>query len=138
MSNLTPDNWIKIVAVAVGGAWTYLNYVRGRTFRKRLDVELPGSIGELNNVLYFSGQCKAKNVGSSHIPIIEYGTGVSIFSLWLQQDQDSMWKIAAKEIIVLPLIEKDAWIEPGETFSKPYIIALPHSEGHFVGSVPTS
>ena len=130
---MTADDWIKLGAVIVGGIWTWVNYVRGRTFRKRLDIELPGSVAELGGVKYFRGECRAKNVGSSHIPILKYGTGVTIFTLWLVKSPRGEWTIVEREINALDLVSKDAWIEPGETFSKPYIMTLPASTDQFVG-----
>ena len=40
------DTVVKIAAVIVGGAWTYLNYVRGRTYSRRLELAVSGE--ELN------------------------------------------------------------------------------------------
>jgi hypothetical protein len=129
---LSADDWIKAIAVVVGAAWTIMNFVRGRTYRKSLDVDLPGTFSVISGVVLFTGQCKATNVGSSKISIHSYGTGVYIYTLWLRQYTDG-WGVAEELIDTVSLVDSNAWIEPRESFRKPYIRPVPPSRGVFVG-----
>ena len=130
---LSADNWIKMVAVAVGAAWTLLNFVRGRTYRKRLETEISGNFSDRPGVILFTGDYKAKNLGSSEIPVLARGTGVYLFSLWLRRYTDGGWGVAEELINTVSLVEKDAWIEPTETLRKMYILPIPSGRGEFVG-----
>jgi hypothetical protein len=38
------DKIIKAIAVAIGGAWTYWNYKKSRTFAEKLELVLTGSV----------------------------------------------------------------------------------------------
>ena len=131
--SMSADDVLKSVAVIVGGAWTYLNYVRGRTFRKRLEVEITGSIFQDEGLSFFSGRCHLKNVGLAQTKIIEVGTGVSIYALRLVELEDGTRKTSKEEIVVLPLFEKHGWVEPGESISDPFVAVLPERKGRLLG-----
>lgn len=127
----TIDEAVKVTAVLVGGAWTYLNYARGRTFRTRLEVDLSGSIGHEGE--FFLGECLAKNVGLSKIPLQSKGTGVSVFAVRLATRADGSHRAWEEEVMVLPLYMKHGWIEPGETIGEPVLVAVPKSEMPLLG-----
>jgi len=127
------DELVKTAAVCVAGAWTYLNYVRGRTHRRRLEIEISGSLTELDGVQRFFGDCKAKNIGLSKAPFNEEGTGISIFALRLAPRTDGGFRIVKEEVVVLPVFTKHGWIEPGETISEPITVILPPGEESLLG-----
>ena len=131
-TSMSTDDVLKSLAVIVGGAWTYLNYVRGRTFRKRLEVEITGSIFQDEGLSFFSGRCHLKNVGLAQTKIVEVGTGVSIYTLRLVETASGR-KTSKEEIVVLPLFEKHGWVEPGESISDPFVAVLPERKGRLLG-----
>ena len=75
------DKVVKILAVLIGGAWAYLNYRRGRTFKKRLELTICGKTISRNGVLLLSGSAQLKNVGLSKVPIQQKGTAILISNL---------------------------------------------------------
>jgi hypothetical protein len=119
------DTALKCLAVIVGGLWTYLNYVRGRTFRKRLELTPSGTITDQGGTLFFTGQCVAKNVGLGKIPIQQHGTGVTIYALRLVPNPGGTPHTAEDLVTVLPLFERHGWIEPGEAIADPFFTVLP-------------
>jgi len=129
----TIDEAVKVAAVVVGGIWTYLNYRRGRTFQTRLELDLTGSIGEQGGAQFFLGECQAKNVGLSKIPVKSLGTGVSVFAVRLMARVSGGHRVVEEEVVVLPLFAKHGWIEPGETISEPVLVALPPSATPIMG-----
>ena len=128
------DEVVKTAAVCVAGAWTYLNYVRGRTHRRRLEIEITGSLSELDGVTRFFGDCKAKNIGLSKAPLREKGTGISVFALRLTPRADGTLRIVKEEVVVLPVFTKHGWIEPGETISDPITVIVPNGNQPLVGA----
>jgi hypothetical protein len=129
----TIDEAVKVAAVLVGGGWTYLNYRRGRTFRTRLELDLKGSIGEQGGAQFFLGECQAKNVGLSKVPVKKIGTGVSVFALRLVPRKGGGHRVVEEEVDVRSLFAKHGWIEPGETISEPVLLALPPSATPLMG-----
>ena len=121
----TVDTALKCLAVIVGGLWTYLNYVRGRTFRKRLELTPSGTITDQGGTLFFSGQCLAKNVGLSKIPVQQRGTGFTLYALRLVPNAGRQPHIVEDLVTALPLFERHGWIEPGEAIADPFFTLLP-------------
>jgi hypothetical protein len=128
------DEVVKTAAVCVAGAWTYVNYARGRTHRRRLEIEITGSLSELDGVQKFFGDCIAKNIGLSKAPIAKEGTGISIFALRLATRPNGTLRIAKEEVVVLPVFTSHGWIEPGETISEPITVLLPNAEQPLLGA----
>lgn len=127
------DDALKATALVVGAAWTYLNYVRGRTFRKRLDIEITGKILEYPDVLVFSGMCHLKNIGLAKTAFDQVGTGVSINALYQAATSGDSPFPRVEEVVVLPLFEKHDWVEPGETICDPFVAILPKQEDRLIG-----
>src|ERR1700675_1127674 len=75
------DKVIKILAVVIGGAWAYLNYVRGRTYKKRLETNVSGEWFENKGLSFLSGSAHLKNVGLSKFPIEQKGTAILVYDL---------------------------------------------------------
>jgi hypothetical protein len=98
------DEVVKIAAVVVAGAWAYLNYIRGRTHRRRLEINLSGALSEHAGEQFFFGSCSAKNVGLSKAPLNEEGTGISLFALRTATRPDGSKRLAAEELAVLSLL----------------------------------
>ena len=119
------DTALKCLAVIVGGLWTYLNYVRGRTFRKRLELTPSGTITDQGGNLFFAGQCVAKNVGLGKIPIVQRGTGVTIYALRLVPNPGGAPHTTEDLVTALPLFERHGWVEPGEAIADPFFTILP-------------
>jgi hypothetical protein len=128
----TVDEVVKVTAVLVGGAWTYLNYARGRTFQTRLEIDLSGTIGNSDGAQFFVGECKAKNVGLSKIPLKNVGTGVMIYAL-RSVSVPGGHRVAEEEVVVRDLFSMHGWIEPGETIADPIVIAIPPSSLPLLG-----
>jgi hypothetical protein len=130
---INTDAFLKVLALTVGAAWTYLNYVRGRTFRKRLDIKISGTILQYPDVCVFSGACHLKNIGLSQTNINQFGTGVTISALHYVEGRGENPFPKQHEVLVLPLFEKHGWVEPGETISDPFIAVLPNRPGRLLG-----
>jgi hypothetical protein len=128
----TIDEAVKVAAVVVGAAWTFLNYVRGRTFRSRLDVDLTGSISERHKVQIFVGACTAKNVGLSKVPLQKVGTGASVYALRLTPRKSGGFRLVEQEIRVFQIFDRHGWVEPGEEIAEPFAVTVPDGAGELV------
>jgi hypothetical protein len=126
------DEAVKVAAVVVGAAWTFLNYVRGRTFRSRLDIDLTGAISERGGVEFFVGSCAAKNVGLSKIPLQKVGTGASIYALRLAPRKSGGFRLVEQEIKVFQIFDRHGWVEPGEQIADPFAVTVPDAPGELV------
>jgi hypothetical protein len=123
------DKMVKIVAVILGGIWTYLNYVRGRTFERRLEPKISGKIspGVGVGTWMVSGMVQAKNVGLSKVDIEASGTAIVIEDMVLGTSKKGVPKIVEVDILggVLDVFKRHRWIEPGETIEESFAAPLP-------------
>jgi hypothetical protein len=123
------DKGVKIVAVILGGIWTYLNYVRGRTFKRRLEPTISGKVvpcGEMAG-LFVSGTAQVKNVGLSKVDIEQSGTAIVIDDMIPGASKKGIPKLVKANIPggVAGVFERHRWIEPGETIEESFAVLLP-------------
>ena len=109
------DKAIKALAVIVGGAWTYINYVRARTFKRKLESNISGEIFSKNSKFFVLASCRLKNVGQSVYNIQQKGTAVQAIAL---RDE-------GRDIVrVCEVFKEHGWIEPGEQIEEPMVIPI--------------
>jgi hypothetical protein len=120
------DKLVKIAAVIVGAIWAYLNYVRGRTFKKRLELKICGKTVCRSATLLLSGSAELKNVGLSKVAIEQRGTAILIYDLKAATLPEKEPINAVEErTLVLSVFENHGWIEPGETIQQSFLLQLP-------------
>ena len=122
------DKVVKILAVLIGGAWAYLNYRRGRTFKKRLELTICGNTISRNGVLLLSGSAQLKNVGLSKVPIQQKGTAILISDLRAGSSLAEPTEAAEELALVREVFKDHGWIEPGETIEDSFLLQLPANE----------
>lgn len=121
------DKAIKTFALLVGAGWTYLNYRRGRTFRRRLELEVTGELFERTGAHYLSMICRLKNVGLTEVPLQERGTACTVFAIREAEMRPE------KPEDIYEVFKEHAWIEPGELITHQELIPLPFFSKDLVG-----
>jgi hypothetical protein len=105
---------ITTLAVIVGALWAYFKFVKGRTFRPRLEVGLRGQWRIIDGQQWLQAQVSVKNIGASVVRLLQPGTGLRISALSEEQETapaDASWE----SLRVFSILEDHEWIEPGET-----------------------
>jgi len=54
------DAIVKFIALLVGAAWALMNYLRGRTYKRKLELGITGKLFRRNGKLYLSILCRLK------------------------------------------------------------------------------
>jgi hypothetical protein len=119
------DKIVKVAAVFIAAAWGYLNYRRGRTFKRRLEPKISGKIFLSNSAWILSGVAQLKNVGLSVVTIEQKGTAIVIDDLLVVADAGKPARIASETVAVLEVFKAHGWIEPGEPIEQSFLITLP-------------
>jgi hypothetical protein len=101
-----------------------MNYMRGRTYKRKLELGTSGKLFRKNGKLYLSIVCRLKNVGQSQYPIEQVGSACQI-SAYLEP--------GTEVIRTYPVFEEHAWIEPGEQIDNPLFMRVPVDEAKLVG-----
>lgn len=131
---LTKDNVtiageaVKTLAILFGGAWAYWKFVRGRTFRRRLELTLSGTTFDRKGSRYLSGVAQLKNVGLSRVAIEQEGTAIEVFRV-----RDIESHIKEEDFETLEVFVKHGWIEPGETIEEPFLLVIAEADETMIG-----
>ena len=113
------DTVIKVVAVMVGAAWTWMHYVRGRTFKPRLDLGVTARVFRKGGALYVLSTCTVKNIGLSKCEFKKKGTGCEIMGLTLD---------GPEKIATFGTFPEHGWIEPGEDLQHTSLVPVPEEK----------
>lgn len=104
------------VAVVAGGTWAYFKFVKGRTFRPRLEVGLFGQWRLVNGQHLLQARIKVKNIGASKVTLIQKGSGLRV-SMLADVQRTPPCVVAWQALRVFETLREHEWIEPGETVS---------------------
>lgn len=113
---------VKTLAILFGGVWAYWKFVRGRTFRRRLELTISGTSFERQGACYLSGVAQLKNIGLSKVTIEQEGTAIEVFRISDVKSQLSEEDLQTREVFA-----EHGWIEPGETIEEPFLLAIPEA-----------
>jgi len=119
------DKATKVIALLVGGAWAYLNYIRGRTFKKRLELKIAAKELKSKECLLLAGSVQMKNVGLSKFPVEQTGTAILLFDLIPALQSACLSEPLEESIGVREVFKNHAWIEPGETIAEDFLLQIP-------------
>lgn len=116
------------LALLIGGVWAYFKFVRGRTYRPRVEMQLAGEWwAAAEGKCPFRARVTIKNVGSSKLKLRQMGSGLRVSML--DPDQPAPPASARwREGKVYTIFDQHAWIESGETVSDVVLLDLGVSE----------
>lgn len=125
----TLKNIFEIAAIIVGGAWTYLNFFRGRTFKSRLEPSIECRAEEGGGNRHYLIVCMTlKCVGLAKVPIDQYGSGLIVYmevprdNADIQGPTEARW---SKTYWVIDVFKNHGWIESEEIVHEQVMIELP-------------
>jgi hypothetical protein len=121
-------NICEVLAILVGGAWTYLNYFRGRTYRPRLELGLSASIEKRGLHSFLGISAQVKNVGLSKVKIDQSGTGVLVYAAVPNADVDVSYPRELEwdeKYSIFEVFTSHQWIEPNEPVGQMLLVILP-------------
>jgi hypothetical protein len=120
------NNIVTSAAVVVGGIWVYFNYIRGRTFARRAELDVTASL-EGATSLYLCAAVTLKNSGQSRIPLNERMKAIRLFAI--RDPSDEAIEVANwQRIMTLPILEQHAWLEALETVTDTVVYNLPQAQ----------
>lgn len=114
---------VTAVALIIGGVWAYFKFVKGRTYRPRLEVGLFGQWRSVDDKHLVQARITVKNIGASVVTLLQEGTGLRVSVLALDQPKaptPAIWE----RLKVFEVLTDHKWIEPGETVSDDLLLDL--------------
>lgn len=115
---------ITALAVVIGGAWAYFKFIRGRTYRPRVEMQLAGQWQRVRGKLLLQARITIKNVGSSKLKLRQKGSGLRASMLDPNQPTPPAsvrWVDLEKTYTIF---DQHEWIESGETICDVVLLDL--------------
>ncbi len=113
------DKVLKVLAVLLGGAWTLMHYLRGRTFKRRLEPGVSGELFTAQGKPYLKMAFTLKNLGLSKCGIDWPGTWGEV--QLMKPAGREKWKR-------FELFRSHKWIESGEPVTDAVVLSVPPPE----------
>jgi hypothetical protein len=126
------SNLAQAAALVIGGAWAYLKFIRGRTFKSRARLELSAERHRYEDDPALLVTVAMQNEGLSKINLSlpnEKFVRVDAISpeTWMP-DLTLDWDEDAVLLRRVPLLQAHKWLEPGETINDHLLIPLRTTE----------
>lgn len=102
------DKLIKLIAVFIGGLWTWWNYRKSRTYEQRLELVVSGNVFARGD-LYGDLRVVVKNIGASKHTVASAGTSCELFAIWSDMSENS--------VDIFHVFALNDRIEPGESIA---------------------
>jgi hypothetical protein len=120
---------VTAVALIIGGGFAYFKFIRGRTFRPRLNLVVTSKVRREQGVLHVLMDCGARNIGARELRITAEGTAVRLLASSVVSTQDmeqspqssqSGWDLIG---VWQPVEAKT--LEPEEPLEDSVLVAIP-------------
>lgn len=124
-----------ILAIVVGGIWSYLKFIRGQLFAVRLEPKIDGkyiSDGKKNHLL-ITVQLKnaaASPVNLSKVILRQDGSAIRVFTYDASDNSTETQSVNWNRLTTLSVFEQHQWVETGEVIKEQRLISLP--PGHYL------
>ncbi len=113
--------------VIVAGFWTYFKFIKGRTYRPRLAVELAAQWRNVDGSDLLHVRVRVTNIGASMVDLNQYGSGLQVAFPADPAYNEIGWKRVrlrsgddphdGEVDRVFEVLTEHQWIESGETVS---------------------
>jgi hypothetical protein len=110
-----------VAAVIAGGLFAYFKFIKGRTFRPRLEVTMAGQWRDVGGHPLLHARVRVKNIGASDVTLLQNGTGLNVSRLVHRLPRPPA-AMSWERLRVFTIFEEHQWIEPGETISDDLLI----------------
>jgi hypothetical protein len=112
------------LALVIGASWAYFKFVKGRTFRPRLDVGMVGQWHVVDRKPLLQARVTVTNVGASVVRPLEKGSGLRVSVLAEDQPPAPSAEVWHALRVFNVLTDDHKWIEPQETVSDDLLLDL--------------
>lgn len=119
----------QIAGIIFAGIFAYYKFLRGRTFRPRLEPTLEAGIIEVGPLRHLKVQVRVKNVGLSKVAVDRKASGLRVFVYdGNGVPADKVSPVEWRRERTVDVFKDHGWVEPGETIEDNWLLSIPHSQ----------
>jgi hypothetical protein len=119
------QNIVTIIAIILGGFWTYFTFIKGRTLKEQLEPKVGAQVIKRNDQKFLVATLQLKNTGKSKINFKRKGTRLIVFKYQPSADSTAVtekdWELY---YAAPPILVDHRGIEPNEQIQEPVLIPL--------------
>jgi hypothetical protein len=117
-----------IIALVVGGVWTYFHFIKGRIYRPRLGAKIVGSVEVEDDLIYLLVTSTITNIGKSKVDLQHDGTAVRVFGYAPTSHPEGIQTVDWKRLGTYSVFENHGWLEGEETVDEQRLFLIPAQE----------
>lgn len=128
------DDWVKLAqivanaaqatAVIVGGVWVYFKFLRGRTFARRAQVEVEGTMTVVEHKRLIKAKVTLTNAGLSRLPLRKDFKWVEM-SASTAAPEELGAEVDWEPIMTSNVLTENGWVESQEAISDEVLFPVP-------------
>jgi hypothetical protein len=113
------------VAIVGTAGWAYFKFVRGRTFKRRLELTISGEVRRGPGIVYLLTNLTAKNIGLSKFEIDHEKSGLRVMThaseVAVTEPRLAEWR----PLSTWAVLDGQRLLEPGEPAAEELLIEIP-------------
>lgn len=113
------------VAIVGTAAWAYFKFVRGRTFRRRVELTISGEVRRGQGIVYLLTNSTTKNIGLSKFEIDHEKSGLRVMTHASEGAVTEPRLADWEPLSTWPVFEGHGLLEPGEPAAEELLIEIP-------------
>ncbi len=128
------QNIVQAAAIIMGGVWAYYKFVKGRTFYRRAELTVNGTLVPTSDPATIRAQVTFQNTGASKIPLRAKIVRAAVYEGEADEQGRAVWH----EFGSAPLFAEHDWIESQETIVDDILIPVPtdiHALGYRITGI---
>ena len=114
---------VQILAIVVGGWWTYFKFMRGRVYQESLIPEVSGKLLTIDSETYLIANVRLENVGQSLIEFVPDASTIRIFD-YTRSTSSEIIAVKSNQLAQIAALDKLS-IEPNETIQRTVFMSVP-------------
>jgi hypothetical protein len=122
-------NGMTIVAIVIGGIWTYYNFIKGKIYSPRIEVHITGRVIKKEGFSYLVAIAQLKNVGTVRVSIDNEATVLIVHSYEFKPEKvTDMRDAPTKRLGVPKVFVEHEWVNPGTVIEDQKLFLIPDGE----------
>lgn len=113
------------IAIVGTAGWAYFKFVRGRTFRRRVELTISGEVRQRPGIVYLSTNATVKNIGLSKFEIDHEKSGLRVMAHSSETPANEARLAEWEPVSTWPVLEEQEKLEPGEPAGEELLIEIP-------------